>query len=517
MGTVLSRIDLAFGLFQESAELSSREGQRYVADCYWNGRGIDEDKEEAVSWYWKAAENGWRWALSILASLHCQGDQEVESVKRKLCLLNHCIERGCVSCKVVLSKMLLSGDMLGRDTQRGCQLLEETVGAGSTTGMVQLGVYYLQQEDGEKAFNLFERAAKTDMEAYIFVGFCLEHGFGVERNSLKAIASYQTGFCIVENVERYSPAAAFVLSFSCPGLTNLPEHNAKNLFKQVVLDGGQHGLARLGLLLRHGEEPFEDHGVLEDCSASDPLSIRLAHAGLLHRRGQIMEKNVEEAIRLLLLAEKKGSDIAGVEMGTIYAEGDGVQQDDISAAAHFHRATRNGYTTGSSDLAESLLRGGGSAEETEEIIRLAKEASDAGNVDAHLFLARWFAQEGVPGSEIDIDPAEGVRYTRLAADAGDSIAQRSRGVDYLVGHVVQENIDEGLGLIRAAARGGNEVALRDLGIFNVNEDYGQRNLSKGVRYLRKADRKGDIVACFELGKFYCTGNGIRLDASKAVE
>lgn len=462
----------AFSLIQESANMWDEDGQRHLADCYWNGRGVCEDKDEAENLYWKAAENGCDWAFSILLSLLLQGDLEADG-KRLLRLLNHGIETGDVKCKIDLASLLLSGDGSSKDKNRGRQLLEEAAATGITRGMVQLGLYYLIEDEDKKAFRLFKRASASDLEACIYAGICLSQGLGVQQNLQDAKLFYQKGFCAEGKDEEMSFAAAFALSCE-----------TSDLFQKSILEGSERGLARLGLMYRHG-------------------------------RG--VEKNVDEAIRLLLLAEKKGSSIAGVEMGRVYAEGDGVQQDDISAVAHFLRALRNGLMTGSAKLAESLSRGGGSVEETEEVLRLAKEASDAGNVDAHLFLAHWYAPEGVPGSEVDIDPAEGVRLTKLAADMGDSIAQRSLGVEYLVGHVVQENVEEGLRLIRASARDGYRVAQRDIGIFNVYRDYGETNLCKGVQYLRKADQQGDIGACFELGKLYMSGRGVRRDTAKAVE
>lgn len=102
----------------------------------------------------------------------------------------------------------------------------------------------------------------------------------MEKNAPEAISSYQKGFGSIEKVEDTSPAAAFALYH---------EVHESWSFVQSVAEGSEHGLARLGLMFRHGHD---------------------------------FENDYYEAIRLLLLAEKKGSKVAAVELGKIYFEGD---------------------------------------------------------------------------------------------------------------------------------------------------------------------------------------------------
>jgi len=40
-----------------------------LAGCYYNGEGVSEDKEEAIKWYRKAAEQGQQQATALLKQI----------------------------------------------------------------------------------------------------------------------------------------------------------------------------------------------------------------------------------------------------------------------------------------------------------------------------------------------------------------------------------------------------------------------------------------------------------------
>lgn len=69
----------------------------------------------------------------------------------------------------------------------------------------------VRSKNHKQAFDLFEKASKSDLEAKIYVGFCLENGLGAPKDAKEVIRSYQDGFGTIENVEEKSPAAGFIL------------------------------------------------------------------------------------------------------------------------------------------------------------------------------------------------------------------------------------------------------------------------------------------------------------------
>lgn len=175
-----------------------------------------------------------------------------------------------------------------------------------------------------KAYVLFQQASENDLDACIYHGFCLEHGVGVDKNGQEATVLYQKGFEVAEKTRESSPAAAFIPEHCSHTSNGQQDRNWNCLFKQTVEEGGEHGLTRLGLMYKYGKG---------------------------------IEQNFGEAVKLLLLAEKKGSNIAGDKVGKLYFEGERVQKDDIGAATHFRRAADNGCTSGCIQLARTLSEG----------------------------------------------------------------------------------------------------------------------------------------------------------------
>lgn len=72
----------AFSLFLFAAERGHKSSQDYVGDCYYYGRGVQEDNVKAAEWYTKAYEQGNVHAASQLGRIYYSG-QGVEADKDK--------------------------------------------------------------------------------------------------------------------------------------------------------------------------------------------------------------------------------------------------------------------------------------------------------------------------------------------------------------------------------------------------------------------------------------------------
>lgn len=142
-----------------------------------------------------------------------------------------------------------------------------------------------------------------------------------------------------------------------------------------------------------------------------------------------MDTDLEEALRLLLTAEKKGNNIANIEIGYIYYFGYGVQADYISAEAHFRQAFLNGCMNGAIELADRYFNGTGVAQDRVEAFRLNKLAADAGCAQGQANVAEYYC-DGV-GTEKNIEEAE--RLFKIAVGAGNTTAQNGLGCGIIFG------------------------------------------------------------------------------------
>ncbi len=52
--------------YRKAAEKGDAETQYQLAECYYNGQGVEEDYTEAIKWYSKAAKQGFKIAKEVL-------------------------------------------------------------------------------------------------------------------------------------------------------------------------------------------------------------------------------------------------------------------------------------------------------------------------------------------------------------------------------------------------------------------------------------------------------------------
>lgn len=150
----------AFTCFLAAAQQGYGKAQFNTGVCYEKGRGVGEDKEKAMSYYWQAALGGhrqaqYRYAKLLLTS---RGHQSLEE-------LNTAID-----------------------------LLEQAAAAGLPKAQICLASVHCQEpvRDGSKSVQYLKMAAESgDNTALLFLGQCFESGFGVQQNPKTAIEYYK--------------------------------------------------------------------------------------------------------------------------------------------------------------------------------------------------------------------------------------------------------------------------------------------------------------------------------------
>ena len=113
----------------------------------------------------------------------------------------------------------------------------------------------------------------------------------------------------------------------------------------------------------------------------------------------------------------QGDLVAQVALGDLYAEGDGVPQDETEALRWYRMATDQGST---------------------EAVSGIQQMAEQGNVEAQLALGgMYFA-----GQAVAEDATEGVRWWRLAAEQGHLPAQTGLAGRYFDGRGVAQDAAE---------------------------------------------------------------------------
>jgi TPR repeat protein len=120
------------------------------------------------------------------------------------------------------------------------------------------------------------------------------------------------------------------------------------------------------------------------------------------------------------------------------------------------------------------------------------------------------------GTGVVQDPAEAVRWYRLAADQGHSVAQVMLGDCYADGTGVTRDYAEAARWYRLAADQGYAGGQLKLGgCYKFGAGVAQDSAA-AARWVRLAADQGDAAAQFHLGKCYADGAGVAKDDAEAV-
>ncbi|KAH3835042.1 uncharacterized protein LOC127877320 [Dreissena polymorpha] len=161
-------------LWRESSDLGNTKAKFNLAICYEHGKGVAENKAEAVRLYRQAAEDLHPEALYNLGLLYMEGSP-----------LTPC------------------------DHAQGLQMITTAADLGLSKAQRYLGVFYTQEdtEDQKKAVKYLTLGANQhDVECEYALGLCYQHGAGVRKDMQRA---YQL---LSQAAEHAHPEATYSLA-----------------------------------------------------------------------------------------------------------------------------------------------------------------------------------------------------------------------------------------------------------------------------------------------------------------
>jgi len=138
-----------------------------------------------------------------------------------------------------------------------------------------------------------------------------------------------------------------------------------------------------------------------------------------------------------------------------------------------------------------------------------RDRARTGDADAKYQLAGLYYS----GRGVAQDQAEGVRWSRLAAD------QRHAGAQYMLGHLYANRTQDHAHAVhwyRLAADQGHADAQFDLGAAYAMGKGVAQDATEAVRWFRLAADQGLATAQCTLGLLYAQGKGVAQDQAEAV-
>ena len=269
------------------------------------------------------------------------------------------------------------------------------------------------------------------------------------------------------------------------GFEGVPRDDAaaRRLFGQAARAGHAQSQANYGFFLRQGI------GGEIDAAEGQRWLKAASDAGNSFGQAQyafsIWSEQPEAALPLLKTAADAGEMTAQALLGSLYAMGYTVAQDD-SQAVHYLSAAAAQDEPGSQGLLAGLYltgRGGGSETEGYRLLKLGAEGGDADSM-------RNYGLSLVQGKGYPKDAAAGAAIVRRAAVKGDAKSQMLLGDLYNEGLGVPEREEDAIYWWNRAAEAGDAEAVEAMNAVRAGNYVVGRAPTEGVAEVANASGRG---------------------------
>ena len=226
--------DLAVDHFRDAAESGHVKAMEKLAECYYNGKGVDKNYEEALKWYLEAthdvecsaytlysigfmyengqgvgrsAEEASKWyrkgadlgdklAQCSLAGLYKDGKGVPQSSKEAAKWYRKSAEQGYVDAQCLLAELYEEGEGVPKSYEEAAKWYRKSAEQGNTEAQFHLAGLY---EDGDGVSKSYEEAAKWyrksakqgDAGAQFMLARLYETGQGVPQSYEEAMKWYR--------------------------------------------------------------------------------------------------------------------------------------------------------------------------------------------------------------------------------------------------------------------------------------------------------------------------------------
>ena len=139
--------------------------------------------------------------------------------------------------------------------------------------------------------------------------------------------------------------------------------------------------------------------------------------------------SISSPLEDLTRCAEQGDAQSQASLGWLYANGDGVPEDDAEAVRWYRLSAEQGDAAAQTNLGWMYANGEGVPEDDAEAVRWYRLGAEQGNANAQTNLGWMYAN----GDGVLEDDAEAVRWYRLSAEQGDAAAQYNLGWMYANG------------------------------------------------------------------------------------
>ena len=356
--------ELAAYWYRKAAESGNGAAQLNYAICLERGLGVDRDPKNAVFFYLSAVNRGIREAEYNLALLYLHGSGQNDpklppekalqpDLEKAEYHLQFLTKQNFAPAMVELSSLMLNKkNVTEQDRKDAVALLLRAEKLPDVTGK---GLRFLAdcyyggigglKKDPAKTVALLRRAIeKKDLDSVTKLAFFYEHGEGVKKQDKK------------KAFELYKEAALKGQAY------------AQYKYAEYICEDYEEGRG-----FAYAME-FYERSMAQECPQA------LHRVALFAIKGIGMDKSDPvRAVMLLELAAVVGYPVSQYTLGCMYAEGDGIPQDNLRSFLWFAEAAKRGHAAAMRKLAICYAKGTGCTRDHEKAVLWLKYAAQAGD------------------------------------------------------------------------------------------------------------------------------------------
>ncbi|GBC52943.2 kinase-like domain-containing protein [Rhizophagus irregularis DAOM 181602=DAOM 197198] len=515
----------AFELFSKAADDNYSIAQVYLAKCYNDGYGIEENKNLAFNLYQKAAENG-----SIIGQFYLGYCYEFNIGTEKN--ENKFIEwyQKATNNKNTIAKLYLAN----------CYKLGKGI-----------------KKDELKAFEYYKELAEIKIaDAQYQLGDCFYYGIGTKSDKNQALYWYENA------INNGNIIAKHILEQKYNKIIDIKKTKSIEIkiHKTIYFEG----LRQIGInnynsqnykkALYYFQKAAENGNKFALCNLAAEKGDKSAqnNLGVLYENGEVTERDLEKAIKWYNKAAENGREIPQYNLGRCYQSGIGVIKDEVKAFEYYKRSAEKEYldaqfqlgycydkgigtkvnkikanelyvkvfelskikakdedSQGQFYLGYLYYYGYGKKKDLEKSIYWYKKAAENRYDEAQYYLGECYEL----GVGVDKDESKAFELYKKSAEDGLIVAKFALGYCYVNGIGTEINKRIGFELY-------DEAAGKD---GNIQNNFGENNveitneLDKVNYWYHKAAENDNKFALYKLGEIYELGKGVYFNETRALE
>ena len=439
---------------KKQAEQGDAAAQNDLGFAYYkgnyNGKEVDQDYENALLWFLKAADQSFAEAQNNLGDLFYYGIGVEKNYDKAAEWYAKSAEQENAEGQLKLGFCYSTGLGVEQNSEKAVALYEKAAGQGYAEANAYLGYCYKKglgvDLDYEKAATLFKEAAEQgSLTAEYFLAECYFDGLGVEQDYEKAMKGYRQ---IIEKVDSSGQKALDDSIYYGVG----EGRDLEDLYANAQWSLGYCYECGLGT-----DQDYEAAMERYTKAAEKDNGIGLCCLGICYRDGVVTDKDTEKAIALFTKAADQGYAVGQWLLGDYYYYSE-EERDFEKAVRWYEKAVEQAYTTAQYDLGKCYFLGNGVEKDYEKAAELFEMAARQGYEVAQNDLGECYYY----GNGVEMDYEKAAEWFTKAAEQGYAVAQYNLGFCYENGKGVPQDNEKAVEWYEKAAEQGYDDAIKKL-------------------------------------------------------